>query len=67
MTIIDVLVCPKRVAERYKDLHPEEISDLFLVAQKISNAVELFYNATSVTMSIQVRIFLKFYLIIQTI
>ena len=49
-----MLVCPNRVAERYKDLHPEEISDLFVVAQKVSKAVELFYNATSVTMAVQV-------------
>lgn len=47
------MVCPQRVASRYKDLQPEEISDLFVMAQKVSKAVESYYSATSVTMAIQ--------------
>ncbi|XP_072845425.2 bis(5'-adenosyl)-triphosphatase isoform X1 [Pogona vitticeps] len=48
-----VLVCPLRPVERFRDLHPEEISDLFLTAQRVGNVVEQHFGGTSLTISVQ--------------
>lgn len=51
----DVLVCPLRQVERFRDLKPEEVSDLFNTTQRIANLVEKHFNATSLTIAIQVE------------
>ncbi|XP_078270025.1 bis(5'-adenosyl)-triphosphatase isoform X2 [Rhinoraja longicauda] len=48
-----VLVCPVRVVERYRDLQPEEITDLFQTSQKVAKVVEQHFKGTSLTISIQ--------------
>ncbi|KAG8556259.1 hypothetical protein GDO81_017996 [Engystomops pustulosus] len=48
-----ILVCPLRPVKRFKDLMPEEISDLFNTVQKVSNVVEKHFNGTSLTISMQ--------------
>ncbi|XP_068096318.1 bis(5'-adenosyl)-triphosphatase [Hyperolius riggenbachi] len=48
-----VLVCPLRPAERFRDLIPEEVSDLFSCVQRVSNVVETHFGGTSLTISIQ--------------
>lgn len=48
-----VLVIPRRVVPRFKDMTPEEIGDMWVTAQKIAAAVEREYSATSVTFAIQ--------------
>lgn len=50
----DVLVCPLRPVERFRDLCPEEVADLFRMAQRVGNVVEKHFGATSLTISIQV-------------
>jgi bis(5'-adenosyl)-triphosphatase len=47
------LVIPKRVVKRFPDLTPEEVTDLWLSAQKIAPALEKFYNCTATTYAIQ--------------
>ncbi|NWH64304.1 FHIT triphosphatase, partial [Geococcyx californianus] len=49
----DVLVCPLRPVERFRDLRPEEVADLFCVAQRVGNVVEKHFCGTSLTISIQ--------------
>ncbi|NXK48589.1 FHIT triphosphatase, partial [Chauna torquata] len=49
----DVLVCPLRPVERFRDLRPEEVADLFCMAQRVGNVVEKHFCATSLTISIQ--------------
>ncbi|XP_059800230.1 bis(5'-adenosyl)-triphosphatase-like isoform X1 [Hemitrygon akajei] len=48
-----VLVCPVRVVERFQDLHPEEITDLFQTSQKVAKVVERHFKGTSLTIAIQ--------------
>ncbi|XP_075689630.1 bis(5'-adenosyl)-triphosphatase [Rhinoderma darwinii] len=48
-----VLVCPLRPVKRFKDLMPEEISDLFITVQRVSSVVEKHFGGTSLTISIQ--------------
>lgn len=48
-----VLVCPLRPAERFRDLLPEEVRDLFNSVQRVSNVVETHFGGTSLTISIQ--------------
>jgi deaminated glutathione amidase len=48
-----VLVCPLRVVERFSELTPSEVADLFLTVQTVSKVVEKRYTATSLTVSIQ--------------
>ncbi|XP_040264198.1 LOW QUALITY PROTEIN: bis(5'-adenosyl)-triphosphatase [Bufo bufo] len=48
-----VLVCPIRPLQRFKDLMPEEISDLFITVQRVSSIVEKHFVGTSLTISIQ--------------
>uniref|UniRef100_A0A6I8N982 Bis(5'-adenosyl)-triphosphatase n=1 Tax=Ornithorhynchus anatinus TaxID=9258 RepID=A0A6I8N982_ORNAN len=51
--ISDVLVCPLRPVERFRDLHPDEVADLFQTTQKVGNVVEKHFNGTSITFSVQ--------------
>lgn len=48
-----VLVCPLRPVERFRDLQPDEVADLFSTTQKVANVVEKLFNATSITITIQ--------------
>ncbi|XP_068265266.1 bis(5'-adenosyl)-triphosphatase isoform X3 [Nyctibius grandis] len=48
-----VLVCPVRPVERFRDLCPEEVADLFRTAQRVGNVVEKHFCGTSLTISIQ--------------
>lgn len=48
-----VLVCPLRVVERFGDLRPEEVSDLFGTTQRVARLVETHFAATSLTICIQ--------------
>ncbi|XP_056130375.1 bis(5'-adenosyl)-triphosphatase [Lampris incognitus] len=48
-----VLVCPLRPAERFRDLQPDEVADLFSTAQRVAALVEKHFNATSLTIAIQ--------------
>jgi bis(5'-adenosyl)-triphosphatase len=49
----DVLVAPKRVVKRFAGLTHDEVTDLFVSAQKVLSAIEREYNATSCTLAIQ--------------
>ncbi|KAM9364040.1 bis(5'-adenosyl)-triphosphatase [Pholidichthys leucotaenia] len=48
-----VLVCPRRPVERFRDLQPDELADLFITTQKVANLVEKHFSATSLTIAIQ--------------
>ncbi|KAM9444190.1 bis(5'-adenosyl)-triphosphatase isoform 1-T1 [Clarias gariepinus] len=48
-----VLVCPIRPVERFRDLRPDELADLFSTTQKVANAVENYFSASSLTIAIQ--------------
>ncbi|XP_033999902.1 bis(5'-adenosyl)-triphosphatase-like isoform X2 [Trematomus bernacchii] len=48
-----VLVCPLRPVERFVDLQPDEVSDLFSTAQRVAQLLEKHLNATSLTIAIQ--------------
>ncbi|XP_049589920.1 bis(5'-adenosyl)-triphosphatase isoform X1 [Syngnathus scovelli] len=48
-----VLVCPLRQVERFRDLRPDEVTDLFSSTQRVAEVVEKHYNATSLTIAIQ--------------
>jgi bis(5'-adenosyl)-triphosphatase len=52
-----VLVIPRRVTQRFSDLTPEEVSDLFGSVQEIGKVVEKVYGASSLTIAIQVSSF----------
>uniref|UniRef100_UPI003AACAD9B bis(5'-adenosyl)-triphosphatase-like n=1 Tax=Centroberyx gerrardi TaxID=166262 RepID=UPI003AACAD9B len=48
-----VLVCPLRPVERFQDLRPDELADLFSTTQRVGTLVEKHFNATSLTFAIQ--------------
>ncbi|XP_036958421.1 bis(5'-adenosyl)-triphosphatase [Acanthopagrus latus] len=48
-----MLVCPLRPVERFRDLQPNEVADLFCSTQRVANLVEKHFNATSLTIAIQ--------------
>ncbi|XP_053723516.1 bis(5'-adenosyl)-triphosphatase isoform X1 [Synchiropus splendidus] len=48
-----VLVCPLRAVERFGQLRPEEVADLFSTAQRVANLVEKHFKASSLTIAIQ--------------
>lgn len=52
---VDVLVCPLRPVERFRDLRPDEVADLFQASQKVGTVVEKHFQGTSLTVCIQVR------------
>uniref|UniRef100_A0A8C0WKZ5 HIT domain-containing protein n=1 Tax=Castor canadensis TaxID=51338 RepID=A0A8C0WKZ5_CASCN len=49
-----VLVCPLRPVERFCDLRPDEVADLFQVTQRVGTVVEKHFQGTSLTFSVQV-------------
>uniref|UniRef100_A0A8D1VJT7 Bis(5'-adenosyl)-triphosphatase n=2 Tax=Sus scrofa TaxID=9823 RepID=A0A8D1VJT7_PIG len=49
----DVLVCPLRPVERFRDLRPDEVADLFQVTQRVGTVVEKHFQGTSLTFSMQ--------------
>ncbi|XP_053153860.1 bis(5'-adenosyl)-triphosphatase-like, partial [Hemicordylus capensis] len=49
----DVLICPLRPVERFRDLRPEEVSDLFRTTQLVGNVVEQHFGGTSLTIAVQ--------------
>lgn len=52
----DVLVCPLRPVERFRDLRPDEVADLFQVTQRVGTVVEKHFQGTSITFSMQVSV-----------
>ncbi|XP_037630136.1 bis(5'-adenosyl)-triphosphatase [Sebastes umbrosus] len=48
-----VLVCPLRPVERFRDLRPDEVADLFSTTQRVAALVEKHFNATSLTIAVQ--------------
>ena len=48
-----VLVSSKRVVPRFTSLEPEEVADLWILAQKVGEKLERFHRATSLTLTIQ--------------
>ncbi|XP_057364070.1 bis(5'-adenosyl)-triphosphatase isoform X4 [Manis pentadactyla] len=48
-----VLVCPLRPVERFRDLRPDEVADLFQATQRVGTAVEKHFQGTSLTLSMQ--------------
>ncbi|KAL1780960.1 bis5' [Sigmodon hispidus] len=49
----NVLVCPLRPVERFRDLRPDEVADLFQVTQRVGTVVEKHFQGTSITFSMQ--------------
>ncbi|KAK6319070.1 hypothetical protein J4Q44_G00102810 [Coregonus suidteri] len=49
----DVLVCPLRPVERFRDLRPDEVADLFTTTQRVADLVEKHFQASSLTIAIQ--------------
>ncbi len=52
-------ISPKRVVKRFSELTPEEISDMWRLAQAVGSKIESFFKAGSLTMAIQVRAWLR--------
>ncbi|KAL1783261.1 bis5' [Sigmodon hispidus] len=48
-----VLVCPLRPVERFRDLRPDEVADLFQVTQRVGTVVAKHFQGTSITFSMQ--------------
>ncbi|XP_056316550.1 bis(5'-adenosyl)-triphosphatase [Danio aesculapii] len=48
-----VLVCPLRVVERFRDLRPDEVTDLFMTTQRVSSQIEKHFQASSLTICVQ--------------
>ncbi|CAI7863869.1 unnamed protein product [Closterium sp. NIES-54] len=48
-----VLVLPRHVVPRYKDMTPQEVTDMWLLAQKIGQAFEPHHGCSSSTFTIQ--------------
>uniref|UniRef100_A0AAR2KC80 Bis(5'-adenosyl)-triphosphatase n=1 Tax=Pygocentrus nattereri TaxID=42514 RepID=A0AAR2KC80_PYGNA len=48
-----VLVCPLRLVERFRDLRPDEVADLFTTTQRVADIVEKHFKASSLTIAIQ--------------
>ncbi|XP_077058786.1 bis(5'-adenosyl)-triphosphatase isoform X3 [Siphateles boraxobius] len=48
-----VLVCPLRVVERFRDLRPEEVADLFMTTQRVADGIEKHFQASSLTIAMQ--------------
>jgi diadenosine tetraphosphate (Ap4A) HIT family hydrolase len=53
-TIKHVLVSSRSEVNRFLDLTSEEVSDLWLTAKYVGQKLEPFYNASSLTFTIQV-------------
>jgi len=50
----DILISTRRVVARFADLTPEEVSDLFLCAHRIAPIIQKEFQATSLTIAVQV-------------
>ncbi|XP_078207510.1 bis(5'-adenosyl)-triphosphatase isoform X14 [Callithrix jacchus] len=48
-----VLVCPLRPVERFCDLRPDEVADLFQATQRVGTVIEKHFHGTSLTFSMQ--------------
>ena len=48
-----VLLIPRRVVKRFKDLTAEEVTDLFAVAARVAPRIEKEYDGESLTLTIQ--------------
>ncbi|GAM25983.1 hypothetical protein SAMD00019534_091580, partial [Acytostelium subglobosum LB1] len=48
-----VLICPKRVVKRFYDMTPEEITDLWQTASKVSRVIEKHFDGDGLTFAIQ--------------
>ena len=48
-----VLVIPKRVVARFKDLTPEECTDMFLTVQKVGQVLDKAYGTASLSIDVQ--------------
>lgn len=59
----DVLVLPRRVVPRLRDLDASELSDLMASVQRVGTVIERVYGADALTIACQVR-FTSFSLII---
>jgi bis(5'-adenosyl)-triphosphatase len=51
--VTDVLLTPIRPAERFADLNPSELSDLFQAVHKVSSVIERHFGGTSLTIAVQ--------------
>lgn len=49
-----VLIIPKQVVKRFADLTSEQVTDLWLTAQKVGSQLENHFEASSLTYAIQV-------------
>ena len=49
----DALVCSIRPVERFTDLTPAELHDVFSSVQRISSVIEKHYNSSSLTIALQ--------------
>jgi len=50
-----VLIVPRRVVRRFQELSPEEVTDLWMLAQRVGSKIEPHFQASALTMAIQVR------------
>lgn len=48
-----MLISPKRVVPRFKELTPEEVADLWQLAQRVGERMETHFGASSLTLAIQ--------------
>lgn len=56
MLLADILVSPKRVVCRVAELTPQEAADLMVCAHRIAPILQKAYDATSLTIAVQVRL-----------
>ena len=52
---LDVLVSTRRVVQRFAELRPEEVADLFHCAHRLAPVLQQEFKGTSLTISVQVR------------
>ncbi|KAE9598866.1 putative bis(5'-adenosyl)-triphosphatase [Lupinus albus] len=50
---LHVLICPKREAKRVADLSADEITEMWIIAQKLGRQLESYHKASSLTFVIQ--------------
>lgn len=51
-----MLVSPVRVVKRFAELQPEEVADLWALAQRVGQTLEPHFDAQSLTLAIQVGV-----------
>ncbi|KAA0707972.1 Bis(5'-adenosyl)-triphosphatase [Triplophysa tibetana] len=44
---------PFESSKRFRDLHPDEVSDLFMTTQRVADVIEKHFQATSLTIALQ--------------